>query len=281
MQDAPPAPGLEEVQASGWNRRYAVRLADGSRVEAVLYRGDTLCVSCQVGCAVACPFCASGARGLLRGLTLEEMTLQVEQVRVAGHPVARVTVSGVGEPLHNSTVVRAFVDACRERGLPVSLTTSGGPLPRLREWLPAPHNGVTVSVHSGTEETRARMVPRGPSLEALFGVLAEEWPRLSGRRRRKLALAYLVIAGENDGDADVEGFARRVLAVGGGDVRTHVYAYNPVPTSAHQAVTAERYQAICDRLAAMGLQVRRSSQARVDPNGGCGTLLSMAPAPLP
>jgi len=46
------------------NRRFVVGLDDGAQVEAVLYRGDTLCVSCQVGCAVRCPFCASGRQGL-------------------------------------------------------------------------------------------------------------------------------------------------------------------------------------------------------------------------
>ncbi|MBC7174580.1 MAG: rRNA methyltransferase, partial [Polyangiaceae bacterium] len=49
-----------------WNHRYEVALADGARVESVLYRGDTLCISTQVGCAVGCPFCASGAFGLDR-----------------------------------------------------------------------------------------------------------------------------------------------------------------------------------------------------------------------
>ncbi|MFW5921609.1 MAG: hypothetical protein ACOCUS_07195, partial [Polyangiales bacterium] len=58
---AGPEPGrptvrLDSEEVGRFNRRFGVALADGARVEAVLYRGDTLCISCQVGCAVGCPF---------------------------------------------------------------------------------------------------------------------------------------------------------------------------------------------------------------------------------
>jgi len=142
------------------NRRFVCRVGDGDEVEAVLYRGDTLCVSSQVGCAVGCPFCASGANGWGRGLRADELAGQVEAVRqvAGGEDVRRITVSGVGEPLHNHRAVDAFLGWCRARGLGMSLTTSGGPLKRLRHWLHAPHNGLTLSVHAGRERTRARLV---------------------------------------------------------------------------------------------------------------------------
>ncbi len=261
---------LIEEHASELNRRFVVRLADGARVEAVLYRGDSLCVSCQVGCAVGCPFCASGAGGLSRPLALEELTGQVEAV-LARAPVARVTVSGVGEPLHNAAVP-AFLAWCRARRIAPSLTTSGGPLARLREALALPHNGLTVSVHAGTEEARARAVPRGPALAPLFALLGEEIPRLSRSRQRKVALAYLLIEGLNDALEELDAFAARARPLG---VWTHLYAYNPVPTSAHRPVSRERYEAAYRRLAEAGLRVRMSCRARVEPNGGCGTLVAV------
>src|SRR5262245_48063630 len=149
---------LELIPAGtgAWNERWLVALRDGSRVECVLYRGDTLCVSSQVGCAVGCVFCASGQNGLGRPLTLAELVGQVAAVRGLGRLVRRVTLSGVGEPLHNAQPAAAFLDYCRSERLPLSLTTSGGPLPRLREWLHAPHNGLTLSVHAGSESVRAR-----------------------------------------------------------------------------------------------------------------------------
>ena len=263
---------LEHEASSRFNERYLVRLAGGGQVECVLYRGDTLCVSSQVGCAVRCPFCASGARGLARPLTLAEMIGQVDAVQALGHTLTRVTVSGVGEPLHNHAVVQAFVEHCRARRLWPSLTTSGGPLPRLRHWLHAAHNGLTISVHAGTEPTRARMVPGGPSLGDLFGALIEELPRMTQRRRRKTALAYLVVDALNDGDAELDAFVARALPLG---LKVHLYAYNPVSTSAFRRLPEARYRAIYARMAAAGLHVRMSSQARIEENGGCGTLVAL------
>jgi 23S rRNA (adenine2503-C2)-methyltransferase len=262
--------------ASG-NRRWVMGLADGSAVEAVLYRGDSLCVSSQVGCAVGCPFCASGAKGFGRNLSLAELEGQVAAVRarVGSDAVARVTVSGVGEPLHNHRVVASFVESGHGRGLPISITTSGGPLERLREWFALPHNGISLSIHAGSEAVRAQTVPRGPALGPLFELLNEEVPRLSSSRRRKLALAYLLLAGCNDGDDEIAAFLARAVPLG---LKVHLYRYNPVPTSGQTPTDDERYQAVFERMQAAGVDVRRSSQARIAANGGCGTLVALRAA---
>lgn len=274
------------------NRRYVVGLADRSAVEAVLYREDSLCVSSQVGCAVGCPFCASGANGLSRNLGLDELIAQVEAVdeRLAADGrgasdeaspgVRRVTISGVGEPLHNPAVPE-FVRWCRERGTPASITSSGGPLRRLETWLgddAPPHNGISLSIHAGSEAVRARTVPRGPALEPLFALLGERLPRLSSSRRRKLALAYLLLSGVNDADEEIDAFLDRAAPLG---LLIHLYRYNPVPTSTQRETDAERYADLFARMRARGLDVRRSSRARVEDNGGCGTLVALRGRPRP
>ncbi|MFT3927375.1 MAG: radical SAM protein [Myxococcales bacterium] len=269
---------LVEVSRSTFNTRFRVELDDGFAVEAVHYRGDTLCVSSQVGCAVRCPFCASGAEGLLRQLSLDELWGQVEAVQQQGLLVERVTVSGVGEPLHNHRAVRELVLRCRERRIAPSLTTSGGPIERLKEWLDLPHNGLTISVHAGTEAMRARMVPKGPALSELFGCLRDELPKLSRSRRKKVALAYLLIADESDADSELEAFAELAHPLG---VQVHLYAHNAVPTSQHRGVTRERYELAYAVLTARGLKVRMSSQARIEANGGCGTLVVARNKPKP
>ncbi|MEY4576359.1 MAG: hypothetical protein RL701_1062 [Pseudomonadota bacterium] len=262
---------LIPMGASTFNERWLVELADGARVECVAYRGDTLCVSSQVGCAVRCPFCASGAGGLARGLTPAELIGQVDAVRALGRTLARVTVSGVGEPLHNHVAVFGFLEWCRSQRLDVSITTSGGPLPRLAEWLHAPHNGLTLSIHAGTEDTRARMVPKGPALAPLFELLAQEVPRMTQRRRRKTALAYLACAGVNDAPDELSAFAERARPFG---LWVHLYAYNEVPTSDYKSVTRAQYERMHAQLMAAGLRVRMSSRARLEENGGCGRLIA-------
>jgi 23S rRNA (adenine2503-C2)-methyltransferase len=263
---------LLSTHESRQNHRYVVGLDDGARVESVVYRGDTLCVSSQVGCAVGCPFCASGANGFGRNLQLSELVGQLDAALAGGHAIRRVTLSGIGEPLHNVEEVRAFIEHCRTRALGVSLTTSGGPLSRLTEALSWHHNGLTLSVHAGTEATRARLVPHAPSLEGLFAVLGEVVPRLSRTRRKKTALAYLLMAGDNDAEAEVDAFAERARPLG---LSVHLYAYNPVSSSDRRPITRARYEALWQRLSACGLRVRMSSTARIEQNGGCGTLVAL------
>jgi 23S rRNA (adenine2503-C2)-methyltransferase len=220
---------------------------------------------------VRCPFCASGQRGLARGLELSELIGQVLAIRTRGAQLARVTVSGVGEPLHNRAVTEFLAWCSRER-LGMSLTSSGGPLARLREWLHAPHNGLTLSVHAGTEPVRAQLVPNGPALDPLFEVLREELPRMTQRRRKKTALAYLLVDGANDATAELDAFAARVKPLG---LRVHLYAYNPVEGLGFARLSRERYEVAYQQLTAAGLRVMMSSQARIDANGGCGTLVAL------
>lgn len=264
-------PRILHEERGTWNHRYEVELGDGARVEAVLYRGDTLCISTQVGCATGCPFCASGERGLDRPLRLEELVAEVELVQGRGHDLRRVTLSGIGEPLHNFSVLAPFLDWARARRLGVSITTSGGPLPRLREILSWPHNGLTISVHAGTEFVRARLVPKGPRLAELFETLASELPTLGTRRRKKVALAYLGVAGVNDDPAEIAAFLVRARPLG---LAVHLYALNPVAASAFEPLPRDRYEAIYAQMVAAGLRVRMSSKARTEPNGGCGTLVA-------
>jgi 23S rRNA (adenine2503-C2)-methyltransferase len=275
LSNGPTDPSAVEIvdeRVGTYNRKYGLRLRDDSQVEAVLYRGDSLCISSQVGCAVGCPFCASGAKGFGRNLSLDEMHAQVASVRARGAEVARVTISGVGEPLHNHGVVGQFIRESHAAGTPVSLTSSGGPLNRLREAFTWPHRGLSLSIHAGTQSARAKAVPRGPALEPLFATLAELLPLASARRRRRLALAYLLLEGVNESQDEIEAFVRLAQPLG---VKVHLYAYNPVPTSDQARATETRYQEVYRYMCDSGLDVRRSSQARVEANGGCGTLVAI------
>lgn len=267
---------LLEAHREGQNIRYGAALKDGGRVEAVVYRGDTLCISTQVGCAVGCPFCASGAKGLMRPLSFEELYGQVQAVRDRGHELARITASGVGEPLHNHENVTALLEYVRGEGLKMSLTTSGGPLKHLRYWLAAPHNGLTLSVHAGTEATRARLVPKAPALRALIETLHDALPALTRHRKKKTALAYLLLAGDNDSDEEIDAFIALVEPLG---LSVHLFAYNPVPTSDRRALSRARYEAIYGKMREAGLVVRMSSKARTQANGGCGTLVATRATP--
>ncbi|BCR04581.1 radical SAM protein [Desulfuromonas versatilis] len=253
------------------NDKFPVRLADGHEVESVYYGSGTLCISSQAGCAVGCPFCASGKSGLLRNLSVEEMQLQVDEAGRRGHRPRRITLSGIGEPLHNPAAVARFITLSATEGLPVSLTTTGHPLARLEEFLHLPHNGLMLSLHAGSSALHRRLVPHGADFEELWAVLERHWPLLSRRRRRKLGVNFLLLAGVNDGSAELQTLAERLRTFP--ELTLHLLTCNPVPASPFASPPDEAVAEIHARLAGQGINVRRPNPWRVRLEGGCGTLL--------
>ncbi|HXV20549.1 MAG TPA: radical SAM protein [Desulfuromonadales bacterium] len=256
----------------GGNVKMAVPLTDGLAVEAVWYGSGTLCISSQVGCALGCPFCASGFGGLRRSLSTDELFLQLETARKRGAVPQRVTVSGIGEPLHNPQAVAVFVEECRRQGLPVSLTTTGSPLTLLQEFLHLPHNGLMLSLHAGTAATHRRLVPRGPDLDALWSLLEEALPALSRRRRRKIGINYLLLAGCNDSPAELSALAERLRHQP--ELTLHLLTCNPVAGSPFVSPPPPVVDAVHGFLTARGLNIRRPNRWRTLAEGGCGTLLA-------
>lgn len=250
------------------NRRFAVELADGLRIEAVWYPSGTLCLSTQAGCALGCPFCASGRKGLRRNLHPEELWQQIEQVRQAGCAIERLTLSGIGEPLHNFETVARFIHGST---YPVSLTTTGQPLNKLREVLRWPHNGLMLSLHAGCSATHRRLVPKGPDFRDLWALLDAELPRLSRRARRRIGINYLLLAGENDSESELDRLAARLELHP--DLTLHLLVCNPVPGSPCQSPPQAAIDRIHERLRARGLSVRRANRWRRRLDGGCGTLV--------
>ncbi len=257
---------LAQVIESDLNRLFVFRTEDGYSVEAVHYRGDTLCVSTQVGCPVRCLFCASGKEGLLRNLSEEEILSQVESVKKI-LPVSRVAFAGIGDPLANWREVKGSFLKLREMGIKASFYTTGFPLENLRELLHLPHNGVSVSIHSLNPDTRKHLMPFSGPLEKLVKFLKEELPRLSKRKRKKVSLAYLILKGVNDSDRDLEALSRLALDL---DVGVTLLYYNKV--GPFEPPSEEEYERAFLFLKGKGIRVTLSTRFRKDKIGGCGTL---------
>lgn len=257
---------LQEL-SSELNRLFIFELPDGRRVEAVFYRGDTLCLSTQVGCAIGCPFCLSGKPGLLRNLTAEEVVGQYELLKDR-LPIKRVTFAGIGEPLMNWKPVREAFWYLRRKGLGVSFYTTGHPVQRLGELLHLPHQGVTISLHSTSEEGRKRLLPHGGSLKELLRTLREEIGRLSASKRKKISLAYLLLRGVNDEEEDIRAFGELVKELGTGAT---LLRYNSTSEN-YRDVEDDQYERAFLLLKSYRIRVTLSTRFRKDRLGGCGTL---------
>ncbi|MEW5851298.1 MAG: 23S rRNA (adenine(2503)-C(2))-methyltransferase RlmN [Myxococcota bacterium] len=171
--------------------KYVLRTPDGQLVEAVRIplhkeRRFSVCVSSQVGCALACAFCATGRLGLTRNLETWEM---VEQVRVVHRGLKRdglgrvhgVVFQGMGEPLSNLDRVLVAIDVLSEPTAlsvdqrAITVSTSGLPVGIRRLAREAPKVRLAWSLHSARAPVRRNLMPIDAAhpLEEVFDAVAE------------------------------------------------------------------------------------------------------------
>lgn len=251
------------------NVKFPVRLNDGLVIEAVYYGSGTLCLSSQAGCALACPFCASGSQGLKRQLTVAEMQLQIQKLQHSGFEPERLTISGIGEPLQNWENVRNFIIDCQEEGLPVSVTTTGVASQHLEELIHLAANGVMISLHASRTKIHSQLIPNGPKFEHLCAKIGQLYPLFSRRQRRKIGINYLLLRGVNDSDADL--LSLQKLMQGWQDFTLHLLSHNPI-TGADFYSDPHTLDYWHDALRKKGISVRRPNRWRNQADGGCGTL---------
>jgi 23S rRNA (adenine2503-C2)-methyltransferase len=175
----------------------------------------TLCLSSQVGCAMACAFCATAAMGLRRQLAAGEIVAQVLAVLRALGPRQpsdlTLVFMGMGEPLHGlAQVARAIEVLCAPRGLglpPLRITVStAGLVPRIAELgALAVRPLLAVSLNATTDALRRSLMPVAArhSLAQLGAALAA-YPV---RRRERITIEYVLLDGVNDTPADAERLA--------------------------------------------------------------------------
>lgn len=251
------------------------RLDDGRLIESVLIpdgERTTLCISSQVGCAVACVFCASGLDGVERNLTTAEI---IDQVLVARErrPPSNYVFMGSGEPTHN---LPAVLDAIRIMNDPaglgigarrITVSTVGHPaaLLRLAEE-PIPFH-LALSVHAPEDAWRERLMPGlGRSTLAESLAAARERFDVTGRR---LTVEVVLLGGVNDGPDAARGFAE-LLA--GYPALVNLIPWNPVDGVDLQPPTPARVDAFADELTRAGLAVTVRRPRGQDVGVACGQL---------
>jgi 23S rRNA (adenine2503-C2)-methyltransferase len=237
------------------------RLSDGTLIESVLMHyparaaqreRHTLCISSQGGCAVGCPFCATGELGFGRDLETAEIVDQVRhaarRLEAAGQRLTNVVFMGMGEPLLNLDRVLAAVDALndpRRFGLGarhITVSTSGV-VPGIRRLTAlGPQFTLAVSLHAARDALRDVLVPlnrRWPVAEVVGA--AREHAAQTGRR---VTYETTMIDGINDTETDAYAMAELLR---GDHAHVNLIPMNPVahtPWSASPVAVIERFAAI-------------------------------------
>ncbi len=274
------------VADGGLTEKALHRLHDGALIESVLMhypaRGPsrerhTLCISSQAGCAVGCPFCATGELGFGRDLETAEI---VDQVRQAARRLARdgkrmtnIVFMGMGEPLLNLDRVLAAVEALNDParfGLGarhITVSTSGV-VPGIRRLTAlGPQFTLAVSLHAARDALRDVLVPlnrRWPVKEVV--VAARDHARATGRR---ISYEYTMIGGVNDTDLDARALADLLR---GDHAHVNLIPMNQVAHTPWQASPMPVIEAFAGVLldAGIGTTIRRNRGQ--DVGAACGQL---------
>ena len=274
------------IDADGGQTQKALhRLADGATIESVLMHyparpgqraRHTLCISSQAGCAVGCPFCATGELGFGRDLETAEILDQVRSALgrlAAGERLTNVVFMGMGEPLLNLDRVLEAVAALNDPerlGLGarhITVSTSGV-VPGIRRLTAlGPQFTLAISIHAARDALRDVLVPlnrRWPVAEVVDA--ARDHARATGRR---VSYEVTMIGGVNDTDADADALADLLR----GDLaHVNLIPMNPVahtPWTASPMPVIERF---ADRVRAAGISVTIRRNRGVEIGAACGQL---------
>ncbi len=216
---------VERQVSQDGTRKFLFSLRDKATIESVIIpMADhaTFCLSCQVGCAMACRFCATARGGLVRNLEPGEIVQQVlllkrdledEPLPGPGDRQPNIVFMGMGEPLDNFAAVAASVRILQDpRCMAISrrriqISTSG-PRAGLEHLLTSDLAvGLTLSIGGANDKDRKAVMPvPGRTTVADVLDLAERYGERAGRRP---TVAWVLI----EGRTDLEGQARQLAGL--------------------------------------------------------------------
>ncbi|MEH1838961.1 MAG: 23S rRNA (adenine(2503)-C(2))-methyltransferase RlmN [Nostoc sp.] len=278
--------------------KYLLRLADDQIIETVgiptfAEAGDgpksrlTVCVSTQVGCPMACDFCATGKGGYKRNLARHEIVDQVLTVQEdfqqhgsrynGGNPrnalprVSNVVFMGLGEPLLNTENVLAALK-CLNQDVGIgqrSLTVSTvGIRDRIRQF--AQNNlqiTLAVSLHAPNQALREKLIPSARAYP-LEDLLAEcrEYVEITGRR---VTFEYILLAGVNDLPEHALELSKRLR---GFQSHVNLIPYNPIQEADYKRPNRDRIQAFVNVLKQQNTAVSVRYSRGLEADAACGQL---------
>lgn len=264
--------------------------ADGMRFESVLMankRGQwTICVSSQIGCAMKCTFCATGAMGFKRSLTADEIT---DQYRFWSHflrgkphlpqRISNVVFMGMGEPMTNYDNVKHTIWTWlkyTDIG-PTKITVSTvGVLMQLErlltdnDWPPV---RIAVSLHSANQQRREEIVPTTvPDFLKKLADWSRRYATTKGNQRHHITFEYTLIAEVNDTPELAHELGAYVRKTGYSKV--NVIPLNSVPGKCFTRSSQKRIDAFKNVLLGYGLDVMQRRTMGDDIAAACGQLIT-------
>ncbi len=256
-------------------RKYLLKLHDGLIIETVGIPTEkrlTVCVSSQVGCAMACEFCATGKMGFTRHLQAHEILDQVLTVQEDfGQRVSNVVFMGMGEPLANlDEVVKAVHGMNKDIGIGQRLLTiSTVGVPNQIRALAEENLQVTfaVSLHAPNQELRETLIPTAKNYH--FNQLLDECREYVDITHRRVSFEYILLARVNDLPEHATELAKHLR---GFQSHVNLIPYNPISEEEFQRPGKKRInvfkQILQDHKIAVSVRYSKGLEA----DAACGQL---------
>ncbi len=259
----------------------AVMLHDGLIVESVLIPTEkriTACVSSQVGCSLACKFCATARLKRMRNLNPDEIYDQVVAIKEQAElffnrPLTNIVFMGMGEPLLNyNNVLDAIHKITDQKGLGMAwkrITVSTVGVAKMIRKIADDQVkfNLAVSLHSAINETRSSIMPINDStpLEELADAL-KHWYQ---KTKRKVTYEYVVWRGINDKKEDALALLKFAKII---PSKVNLIEYNSIDDPSFQQATPESLRMYQEILEAEGINTRIRISRGKDIDAACGQL---------
>jgi 23S rRNA (adenine2503-C2)-methyltransferase len=273
---------IHELQISSDKTiKCAMKLHDDYVVESVLIPTNermTACISSQVGCSLACTFCATGKLKRMRNLNADEIFDQVVLVRNQAMerykmPLTNIVYMGMGEPLLNyAEVLKSTEKIISPTGLgmsPSRITISTAGVAKMIEKLA--DDGVkfnlALSLHAANDEKRNKIMPINETNN--LDALADALNYFSKKTGTRVTFEYCVFKDFNDNIEDAQelvDYCKRTIS------KVNLIEYNPIDDGEYKQTTEARFIAFKNHLELNKIivNVRRSRGKDID--AACGQL---------
>jgi 23S rRNA (adenine2503-C2)-methyltransferase len=275
----PPEILLEKIASDG-TRKWVVEMSCGNRVESVFIpeqKRGTLCVSSQIGCALACTFCSTARQGFNRNLSVAEIIGQlfIAQQRL-GHKerITNVVMMGMGEPLLNFDNVVAAMNLMMDDftyGLSkrrVTISTSGI-VPAMNRLNEACDVSMAVSLHAANDELRDELVPINQKYPLAKLMEACRQYAKNGPRKH-ITFEYVMLDGINDSPQDAKSLISLLKDV---PSKINLIPFNPFPNSNYCCSSADSIIRFKDILYKAGIVTTIRKTRGEDIDAACGQLV--------
>lgn len=271
---------ITEQIATDGTRKWVIQMGCNNRIETVFIpeeKRGTLCVSSQIGCALACTFCSTAQQGFNRNLKVSEIIgqLYVAQNHLGAEKrITNVVMMGMGEPLLNfENVVSAmnlmmddFVYGLSKRR--VTLSTSGV-VPAMYRLTKVCDVSLAVSLHAANDELRNVLVPINQKYP-LKELLAACRENVKLAPRRTITFEYVMLDGINDSTADARALIKLLKNI---PAKLNLIPFNPFPNSNYQCSTMVTIKRFRDLLHKAGIVTTIRKTRGEDIDAACGQLV--------